>query len=77
MKTQAVEMLYANPELDINNLCPDDVSKFNNASSKLHYKTFLKQLGELDLDVNEFIDKIKMIGICPTNIKIWILQNIH
>ena len=41
-------------ELDINNLCPDDVSKFNNASSKLHYKTFLKQLGELDLDVNEF-----------------------
>ena len=28
--------------------------KFNNASSKLHYKTFLKQLGELDLDVNEF-----------------------
>lgn len=51
---QAVEMLYANPELDINNLCLDDVSKFNNASSKLHYQTFLKQLGELDLDVNEF-----------------------
>ena len=24
---QAVEMLYANPELDINNLCPDDVTK--------------------------------------------------
>ena len=51
---QAVEMLYANPQLDITNLCLDDVTKFNNASSKLHYKTILKQLGELDLDVTDF-----------------------
>lgn len=51
---QAVEMLYANPQLDISNLCLQDVSKFNNACDKLHYNTMLKQLGELDIDVQQF-----------------------
>ena len=51
---QAVEMLYANPQLDISNLCLQDVSKFNNACNKLHYNTMLKQLGELDIDVQRF-----------------------
>ena len=51
---QAVEMLYANPQLDITNLCLQDVSKFNNACNKLHYNTMLKQLGELDIDVQRF-----------------------
>ncbi len=51
---QAVEMLYANPALNINNLCLDDVTKFNNASNKLHFNMILKQLGELDIDVDEF-----------------------
>lgn len=51
---QAVEMLYANPILDISNLCLEDVSKFNNASNRLHYDTVLKQLGELNIDVRQF-----------------------
>ena len=51
---QAVEMLYANPQLDISNLCLQDVSKYNNACNKLHYNTMLKQLGELDIDVQQF-----------------------
>ena len=51
---QAVEMLYANPQLDISNLCLQDVTKFNDACNKLHYNTMLKQLGELDIDVEEF-----------------------
>ena len=51
---QAVEMLYANPNLDISNLCLQDVSKFNNASNRLHYDTILKQLGELDIDAEQF-----------------------
>ena len=51
---QAVEMLYADPELDISNLCLEDVSKFNGASAKLYHNTMLKQLGELDLDVVDF-----------------------
>ena len=51
---QAVEMLYANPILDISNLCLEDVSKFNNASNRLHYDTILKQIGELNIDVEQF-----------------------
>ncbi len=51
---QAVEMLYADPILDISNLCLEDVSKFNNASNRLHYDTVLKQLGELNIDVEQF-----------------------
>jgi len=51
---QAVEMLYANPALNINNLCLDDVTKFNNASNKLHLNMILKQLGELEIGIDEF-----------------------
>jgi len=51
---QAVEMLYANPQLDISNICLQDVTKFNDACNKLHYNNMLKQLGELDIDVEEF-----------------------
>jgi len=51
---QAVEMLYGNPQLEISNLCLQDVTKFNNASSRLYNRTILKQLGELDIDVGWF-----------------------
>lgn len=47
---QAVEMLYANPDLDINNLCLDDVTKFNSASKQLHLDMILTQLDSLDVD---------------------------
>ena len=47
---QAVEMLYANPNLDISNLCLDDVAKFNSASKRLHLDTVLTQLDSLDVD---------------------------
>ena len=51
---QAVEMLYANPVLDVTNLCLENVTKFNEASAKLHYNTILNQLGELDINVVQF-----------------------
>lgn len=51
---QAVEMLYADPALQVDNLCLEDVSKFNLASAKLHYNTVLKELGELDINVEQF-----------------------
>jgi len=51
---QAVDMLYADPTLDINNLCLEDVKKFNTASNKLHLNTMLTHLGELDTDVIQF-----------------------
>tara|TARA_A100001015_G_C14969567_1_gene704506 strand:+ start:659 stop:1174 length:516 start_codon:yes stop_codon:yes gene_type:complete len=51
---QAVEMLYANPQLDISNLCLQEVSKYNDACNKLHYNTMIKQLGELDIDIQQF-----------------------
>jgi len=51
---QAVEMLYANPNLDISNLCLDNVSKFNSASERLHLNTFLTQLDEIGIDVVEY-----------------------
>ena len=51
---QAVEMLYANPTLDVTNLCLENVTKFNKASAKLHYNTILNQLGELDIEVAQF-----------------------
>lgn len=51
---QAVEMLYIDPALDIENLCLEDVTKFNSASNKLHLNKMLKQLGELDVDVTQF-----------------------
>ena len=51
---QAVEMLYSNPNLDITNLCLDDVTKFNSASKRLHLDTILTQLDSLDLDPEVF-----------------------
>ena len=51
---QAVEMLYSNPNLDITNLCLDDVTKFNSASKRLHLDTILTQLDSLDLDPEAF-----------------------
>jgi DNA polymerase III alpha subunit len=47
-------MLYANPALDVSNLCLEDVSKFNGASKKLHLNTFVTQLDELDIDVEQY-----------------------
>lgn len=53
-ENQAVEMLYTNPNLDVSNLCLDDVTKFNSASERLHLNTFITQLDELGFDVTEF-----------------------
>tara|TARA_B100001093_G_scaffold519308_1_gene607707 strand:+ start:3172 stop:3690 length:519 start_codon:yes stop_codon:yes gene_type:complete len=58
-ENQAVDMLYANPSLDITNLCLDSVKKFNDASSKLHYNNALKELGKLDISVEEFHEENK------------------
>lgn len=51
---QACTMLYSDPKLDVTNLCLDDVTKFNNASKKLHLHMFITQLDELGIDVPEF-----------------------
>ena len=51
---QACAMLYADPTLDVANLCLEDVTKFNNASKKLHLNTILTQLDELGIDVTEY-----------------------
>ena len=51
---QAVEMLYADPEMEIANLCLENVTKFNNACDRLHYNTKLTQLGKLDLSIEDF-----------------------
>ena len=51
---QAVTMLYADPSLHITDLCLQDGTQFNNASSKLHLNTFIKQLDELGIDVAEY-----------------------
>lgn len=51
---QACDMLYADPALDVSNLCIEDVAKFNDASKKLHLNTLLTQLDELDEDVSAF-----------------------
>jgi DNA polymerase III alpha subunit len=53
-EAQACDMLYADPTLDVSNLCLDDVAKFNDASKKLHLNTVLTQLDELDFDVTEY-----------------------
>jgi DNA polymerase III alpha subunit len=53
-ENQAVEMLYADPSLDVANLCLDDVSKFNSASRLLHLDTVLAQLDDLGIDVDEY-----------------------
>jgi len=47
-------MLYADPTLNIANLCLDDVTKFNGASKLLHLNTVLTQLDELGIDVQEY-----------------------
>ena len=47
-------MLYADPTLDVTNLCLEDVTKFNSASKKLHLNTMLTQLDELGIDVTEY-----------------------
>jgi len=51
---QACDMLYTNPTLDVSNLCLEDVGKFNGASKKLHLNTFVTQLDELDIDVEQY-----------------------
>lgn len=51
---QATEMLYADPNLDVSNLCLDDVTKFNNASKLLHFNTILTQLDDLGVSAEEF-----------------------
>ena len=51
---QACAMLYANPTLDVTNLCLEDVAKFNGASKKLHLNIMLTQLDELGIDVTEY-----------------------
>jgi len=47
---QAVEMLYANPDLDISSICLEDVDKFNTASRTLHLDMILTQLDEITVD---------------------------
>ena len=51
---QACDMLYSDPTLDVANLCLEDVTKFNNASKKLHLNTILTQLDDLGIDVDEY-----------------------
>ena len=51
---QACEMLYADPNLDVGNLCLEDTSKFNDASSALHLDIVLAQLDEIGEDVAQF-----------------------
>ena len=51
---QVVEMLYCNPNIDMTNICMEDVDKFNNASARLHLDTTLKQLDDLDISVDDF-----------------------
>lgn len=51
---QACEMLYANPTLDVTNLCLEDVTKFNAASTALHANTILTQLNDVDMDIQEY-----------------------
>jgi len=51
---QACAMLYSDPTLDVANLCLEDVTKFNNASKKLHLNTILTQLDDLGIEVDEY-----------------------
>ena len=51
---QAVEMLYADPQMEIANLCLENVTKFNDACDRLHYNTKLTQLGKLDVSIEDF-----------------------
>lgn len=53
-ENQAVEMLYADPELDVTNLCLEDGDQFNRASKKLHLNMFITQLDEIGVDVEQY-----------------------
>jgi len=53
-ENQAVEMLYANPKLDVSNLCLEDGDQFNRASKKLHLNMFITQLDEIGVDVAQY-----------------------
>ena len=53
-ENQAVEMLYADPALDVNNLCLEDGDQFNRASKTLHLNMFITQLDEIDVDVEQY-----------------------
>ena len=52
---QAVEMLYANPDLDISSICLEDVDKFNTASRTLHLDMILTQLDEITVDPDVYL----------------------
>jgi DNA polymerase III alpha subunit len=53
-ENQAVEMLYADPTLDVTNLCLEDGDQFNRASKKLHLNMFITQLDEIGVDVAQY-----------------------
>ena len=53
-ENQAVEMLYADPALDVTNLCLEDGDQFNRASKKLHLNMFITQLDEIGVDVEQY-----------------------
>ena len=53
-ENQAVEMLYADPKLDVTNLCLEDGDQFNRASKKLHLNMFITQLDEIGVDVEQY-----------------------
>ena len=53
-ENQAVEMLYADPKLDVSNLCLEDGDQFNRASKKLHLNMFITQLDEIGVDVEQY-----------------------
>ena len=51
---QAVEMLYCDPTLRVEDLCLENVDKFNSSSERLHFNTVLAQLDELGIDITEW-----------------------
>ena len=53
-ENQAVEMLYADPKLDVTNLCLEDGDQFNRASKKLHLNMFITQLDEIGVDAEQY-----------------------
>ena len=53
-ENQAVEMLYADPKLDVTNLCLEDGDQFNRASKTLHLNMFITQLDEIGVDVEQY-----------------------
>ena len=73
---QACAMLYADPTLNIANLCLDDVTKFNGASKLLHLNTVLTQLDELGIDVQEYHKHNQSSWRMPIDYKDLTLQNI-